>query len=206
MCHGLSNSCCLSPYTVDLWSQSASSLCLNPMRPTWAGATKWPKISCQTAKTLVRHTQQSSWSVWKNLLLHCFTCSCVCPLLMLLPAWVSDLRRKQRADCSPRFFLRGLHAPAAGPRPTERQGLHPSCPKGLFTACFFKKLVHVIFFPFIHPTFLSIHHYFHLVSSVPLPMWCKHLKGQRCEEAIFINERKKQIKRWKSFCFYSPDQ
>ena len=122
---------CLSPCTVDLWSQSASSLCLNPMRRTWAGATKWPKISCQTAKTLVRHTHTAELLELEVF----YTLKCL-STADVASCWVSDLCRKQRADCSPRFFLRGLHTPAAGPRPAERQGLHPSCPKGLLTACF----------------------------------------------------------------------
>lgn len=122
--------------------------------------------------TGMRHSLESARSCWVCVgEFFFFTCSCVYPLLMLHPAWVSTLRRKQRADCSPRFFLRGLHTPAAKPRPTDRQGLHPSGPKGLLAAYLFLMwsiLISFLFF-FIQPTSLCVYHYFHLVS-LPLFM------------------------------------
>lgn len=138
------NTCCVR---TDLWFQSASSPCLNRMRTTWAGATKWPKTSFQTARTLVRDAQQSSRSLWKRLLSLCswtllFVRCCWC---CILPGF-STLRRKQRADCRPRVFLRGLHAPAAGPQPAESQRLHPSGPKGLFPL-FYPSVIASIWFP-----------------------------------------------------------
>lgn len=120
--------------------------------------------------TGMKHSLESARSCWVCVgEVFFFTCSCVCPLLMLHPAWVSTLRRKQRADCSPRFFLRGLHTPAAGPRPTERQGLHPSSPKGLLTAYLFL-MWSIWLVLFLQPTSLCLHHYFHLVPSVLLSM------------------------------------
>ena len=118
---------------------------------------------------------------------------CTADLLMLCPAWVSTLCRKQRADCSPRIFLRGLHTAAAGPQPTERQRLHSSCPKGLSTAHLFSSSPSV-FFLFTHPS-LSIST---CICSPELPsarmMWldvqkhgCLHLKLLRCKDSIWIN-------------------
>lgn len=110
---------------------------------------------------------------------------------MLYPAWVSTLRRKQRADCSPRIFLRGLHTPAAGPQPTERQGLHPSSPKGPLISDFF----FILHIP---------HHYPSIITSILFPqflcffsLWLHvqkcgpgHLKLQRCKESTWkMNEQ-----------------
>lgn len=126
----------VSSLTTDLWSQSASWLCPNLTRTTWAAATKWPKISWQTARTLVRDTVRSIWKqFWRGRPVEVNLG--VCPRPMLLPAWWSSphsflsVRRTQRADCSPRVFLRGLHTTAAGPQPTEPEGFHPSSSKGL---------------------------------------------------------------------------
>lgn len=117
----------------DLWFQSASSPCPNRTRATWAGATRWPKTSCQTAKTLVRDaTAEASGRA-------CWACAAE---LCCLP---TPPHRKQRADCCPRVFLRGVHAPAAGPQPTESQRLHPSGPKGLFPL--YPSVIAPIWFP-----------------------------------------------------------
>lgn len=107
---------------------------------------------------MVRDTQQSCCrcGTFKDQHVHVF----------VHPAWVSTLRRKQRADCSPRFFLRGLHAPAAGPQPTERQGLHPSRPKGPLTHLF--SCGASVLLSLLHSTFLPIRHCFHLASQPPL--------------------------------------
>lgn len=92
---------------------------------------------------------------------------------MLHPASVSTLRRKQRADCSPRVFLRGLHTPAAGPQPTERQGLRPSRPKGLFTA--YLCLIQSNFSPSLHPSIITSIWFLPRLLSLH-PLWLDLLK------------------------------
>lgn len=80
---------------------------------------------------------ESSWSgCWRCAVASLFMCLCLRPDGASRSGFHS-LHRKQRADCGPRVFPGGLHAPAAGPQPTELQGLHPSRPKGLLDASLF---------------------------------------------------------------------